>query len=85
MDFPDGYQEYIYERRKAIEKAAEYCVLLTKALYGLVQAARQWWKKITETFKKIGFYPSEADPCLFGKKKNGDEPPAFFYMWMMAE
>ena len=39
-------------------------------------------KKITETFKRIGFYPSEADPCLFVKKKNGDEPPAFIILYV---
>ena len=52
-----------------------HCLLLLKALYGLVQAARQWWKKFKEVMNSIGYVPSPADPCLFlrqskDKKKN---------------
>jgi Reverse transcriptase (RNA-dependent DNA polymerase) len=38
------------------------CNKLQKALYGLVEAARQWWKKFKEVMKSI---PSAADQCLF--------------------
>jgi len=40
------------------------CLLLLKAIYGLVQAARQWHKKLIEVLKKIGFKGGIADPCL---------------------
>jgi Reverse transcriptase (RNA-dependent DNA polymerase) len=36
-----------------------------KALYGLTQAARQWWKKFKEVMKTIDYSPSPVDPCLF--------------------
>ena len=31
------------------------CATLDKALYGLVQAARQWWMKFVRVLKLIGF------------------------------
>jgi Reverse transcriptase (RNA-dependent DNA polymerase) len=40
-------------------------LLLTKAIYGLVQAARQWWKKFKEVLLSLGYHASRADPCLF--------------------
>jgi Reverse transcriptase (RNA-dependent DNA polymerase) len=47
------------------------CLLLKKALYGLVQVAHQGWKRIFEVFYEIGFKPTKADPCLFVKKGEG--------------
>jgi len=42
---------------------------LKKTLYGLVQAARQFYKKWKEVLEAIGFKQSLVDPCLF--KKSG--------------
>ena len=39
-----------------------------KAIYGLVQAARQFFKKIQESLVQAGFKSSEADPCLVYKE-----------------
>jgi hypothetical protein len=39
-----------------------HCVFLLPALYGLVQAAHKWYKKITSIFGKWDFHPSPADP-----------------------
>jgi hypothetical protein len=41
-------------------------LLLKKAIYGLVHAARQWWKNFKEAMAGC------TDPCLFIKKANGD-------------
>jgi hypothetical protein len=81
MDFPDGYENYLNERGCNFT-SGEYCVILKKALYGLVQAARQWWKKITEILQQIGFNPSPADPCLFVKMQKKNEPPAFVILYV---
>ena len=58
MKMPQGYKECIqdYEDGKALK--------LDKAIYGLVQAARQFWKKLTSKLKESGFKPSIVDPCL---------------------
>ena len=44
---------------------------MKKSIYGLVQAARQWWKKFKEVLNKLGYKASLADPCLF--VKDGDK------------
>ena len=44
-------------------------LLMLKAIYGLVQAARKYWKKFTKTLKgKLGFKGGDADPCLWWKR-----------------
>ena len=47
----------------------EDCYQLKKGIYGLCQAARQFWKKFVDTIKKesFGFTFSPADPCLLFK------------------
>ena len=45
---------------------------LQKCIYGLVQAARQYHKKMVEVLKSIGFEGGDVDPCLYMKRdKNG--------------
>ncbi|KAG1654211.1 hypothetical protein FOA52_010588 [Chlamydomonas sp. UWO 241] len=43
---------------------------LKRTLYGLKQAPRAWYLKLSEELAKIGFFPSNADPCLFIMKSN---------------
>ena len=47
-----------------------------------MQAARQWWKKITEVLNAIGFVSRKADPCLFVKAGKRKEPPAFIVLYV---
>mgnify|MGYP006197636723 FL=1 len=58
MKKPEGYSECGYEIQDG------ECLVLKKSIYGLVQAARQWWKKFVSTLKEFDFVPSQADPCL---------------------
>ena len=37
--------------------AEKHCVVLKKALYGLVQAARQWYKRFKKVLKFLKFLP----------------------------
>ena len=53
--------------------ALDECVLLLKSLYGLVQSARQFFKKLREVLLAIGFTQSQADPCLFSKLSDTDK------------
>ena len=45
---------------------SEDCYQLLKGIYGLCQAARQFWKKFVNTAKKesFGFQVSPEDPCI---------------------
>jgi Reverse transcriptase (RNA-dependent DNA polymerase) len=71
MAIPDGYPEYVKEKDGTILSKETHCLKLNKALYGLVQAARQWWKKFKEVMVNLGYKPSPVDPCLFVKNTNG--------------
>ena len=59
MKIPEGYEEVISED---VDK--EDCLILQKEIYGLVQASRQFWKKIVDKMQEGGFQLSEADPCM---------------------
>jgi Reverse transcriptase (RNA-dependent DNA polymerase) len=82
MEFPEGYKMYLKEVLGKTYSSQEHCVMLLRALYGLVQAARQWYKKITSIFGKLNFFPSAPDPCLFIKKQKGQESPAFIILYV---
>ena len=47
---PEGYDIVINPR---VDK--EDCLILQKTIYGLVQAARQFWKKIVDKMQEGGF------------------------------
>ena len=58
MNIPEGleYFEDIPE---------DSCTQLTATIYGLVQSARQFWKKLMRCLvDKLGFMRSRIDPCL---------------------
>ena len=44
------------------------CVQLKKAIYGLVQASRQYWKFFIKALREIGFEGGVADPCLLMRR-----------------
>ena len=50
--------------------SSEDCYQLKKGIYGLCQAARQFWKKFVDTIKQesFGFQVSPADPCMLFKE-----------------
>ena len=56
MEVPDGV---VHEKGEIL--------LLQKTIYGLVQAARQYYKKWSSVLKTLGFKKSAIDPCLFVK------------------
>ena len=58
MDCPEG-----------MEHEKDECLALDKAIYGLVQAARQYFKKFEEILvKRMGFQQCKSDPCLYMRK-----------------
>ena len=65
MKIPEGYADYL-----ETEFDDNTCLLLVQTMYGLVQAARQYYKKFIEVMvTKLGFKKCMADPCLL-KRKN---------------
>jgi hypothetical protein len=48
MVIPDEYQDYMKENINQDIDPKTHCVKATRAIYGLVQAPRQWWKKYKE-------------------------------------
>ena len=58
MTMPEGYAECVeqVEENEALK--------LEKAIYGLVQAARKFFKKIQDSLTQACFKSSEADPWL---------------------
>jgi hypothetical protein len=57
MDCPPG-----------MKNEPDKCLQLGKTVYGLVQAARQWWKKLVTILRKIGFEGGYSDPCLMTRR-----------------
>jgi hypothetical protein len=55
-------------------------VKLLKAIYGLVQAARQWWQKFKKAMLSLNFMASVADPCLFTKSTKGSKSFVLIYV-----
>ena len=80
MELPELYDKYLAEKGKKGYSHDTHCVLLKKSIYGLVQAARQWWKKFKEKLDKLGYKPSAADPCLFVKQDSEKISLIFVYV-----
>ena len=60
MDCPQGLED----------SKEDECVKLLHTIYGLVQSARQLWKKLVNGLKKMGFKGGYSDPCLMWRKNN---------------
>jgi Reverse transcriptase (RNA-dependent DNA polymerase) len=45
------------------------CLRLKKTIYGLVQSAREFYKKLICELKNLGFLENKSDPCLLSKRK----------------
>jgi hypothetical protein len=58
MDCPEG-----------LDHEPDECLLLQKTIYGLVQSARQFYKKLVHTLRnKLNFKGGYADPCLLTRR-----------------
>ena len=60
MKIPEGFNN-----QEGNETSSNSVLRLKKSIYGLVQAARQWFLKFEEALKNIGFRNKQIDPCLF--------------------
>jgi hypothetical protein len=75
IDFTQAFtqaklKEYIYLRFPAgfEHKNDKWALKLKRNLYGLVQASRNWFLKLSAIYERLGFKQSKSDPCLFLRK-----------------
>ena len=68
MKIPTGLNEFMSEEGRE-EYSDEECFMLVKSMYGLVQAARQFYKKMIDVMtKKMGFSKCLSDQCLLMRR-----------------
>jgi hypothetical protein len=60
--------EIYMEIPKGLEAEDDEVCLLQKTIYGLVQSARQFYKKMMKILKLLGFHGGYADPCLMTRR-----------------
>lgn len=63
MKQPEGFVEPGFE---------DYVCKLVHTIYGTMQGAHDWYETLTNTYEKLGYITSRADPCVRFKSK-GDE------------
>jgi hypothetical protein len=68
VELPPGYHDYRTALGQTNAPNDTVC-LLNKALYGLKQSANVWQRKVVSVLAKLGFYPLNADECLFRNPK----------------
>ena len=67
--YGDLEEQIFMECPQGLEGAKpDEALLLKQCIYGLVQAARQYYKKIVKILKIIGFIGSNVDPCLWMRR-----------------
>jgi hypothetical protein len=64
----ENLKETIYMKiPKGMEANENECLILKKTIYGLVQSAREFYKKLVLALKGCGFQRNSVDPCLWTK------------------
>jgi hypothetical protein len=58
LRFPAGFEH----------KNEKWALKLKQNIYGLVQASRNWFLKLSAIYERLGFKQSKSDPCLFLRK-----------------
>ena len=66
MKLPEGYEQYTPKGKLL------YCLLL-KALYGLKQGGRQWYLKLAQVMKELGFRRVRSEPCVYVYKNSAGD------------
>jgi hypothetical protein len=60
-------QEIYMDCPEGLESKPDECVLLNQTIYGLVQSAQQFFRKLIQVLKSVGFKGGSAYPCLMTK------------------
>ena len=62
MKQPEGFVQPGFE---------DHVCKLVHTIYGTMQGAHDWYETLTNTYDKLGYTTSRADPCVRYKKENG--------------
>ena len=62
MRQPEGFVEPGFE---------DHVCKLVHTIYGTMQGAHDWYETLKETYNKLGYITSRADPCVRYKRDNG--------------
>jgi hypothetical protein len=81
MDTLTTFKNYKLMVKQKITETS-HCLEVKKAIYGLVQAVRQWWKKFISDILQIGYKPSQADPCLFFNEGRHGKAKSFIIIYV---
>src|SRR5258705_10602861 len=70
MKQPEGFVEPGLE---------DHVCKLVHTIYGTMQGAHDWYETLKDTYSKLGYTTSRADPCVRYKKENGGDnlPPTY--------
>ena len=53
---------------------------IDRAIYGLVQSAKLWYRTITGVLEKDGYIPNPMDACVWNKSVNGIQTTIVIYV-----
>jgi hypothetical protein len=68
MRIPQGWfvsGDHLEQHPNPKHRDTEHFIKLAKTLYGIKQAARQWYNHLKEGLLSMGFQVSDIDPCFF--------------------
>jgi hypothetical protein len=65
MKPPPGHEQFTPDGKRL------YCLLL-KAIYGLKQGSRQWYLKLSQVMKQLGFKKVRSEPCVYVYERQND-------------
>jgi hypothetical protein len=63
MKQPEGFVKPGFE---------DHVCKLVHTIYGTMQGAHDWYETFMNTYNKLGYTTSQADPCVCFKKEDGD-------------
>ena len=68
------------EVKPFVDEKGRVLVMLTKAMYGTLDAAKIWYEKLTGVLLDMGFVPNTVDPCVLNKDIGGEQCTIMLYV-----
>jgi hypothetical protein len=75
---PELYRPYlVYAKNRKVLHVQE----VMRAIYGLLETALLWYKKLPGEWEQKGFKFNPYDPCVPGRTEKGLQHMFLFFMW----